>query len=135
MEKTIFIIASLLTINSSVLAKSQGEKIFEAKCMSCHTMGKPKDISKAVAPPIKGVMFHMNEEFANDKEMIEDHINDIVMNPTKEKAICKSVERFGLMPSQKGNLTKEELAIVAKWMVNDLKDGHGKKKKGEHKEH
>ena len=133
MKKTIQIIASLLAINSNILAKSQGEIIFEAKCMSCHTMNKPNDILKTIAPPIKGVMFHMNEEFANDKEVIEEHINDIVMNPTLDKAICKSVNKFGLMPSQKDNITKKELALVAKWMVNDLKAGDGKKEDSHNK--
>jgi cytochrome c len=129
MKKTVLLIASLLTLNSSIFAKSEGKKIFETKCMSCHTMGMTEDIKKATAPPIKGVVFHMNEAFSNNKKMIEKHINDIVMNPTLDKAICQSVKRFGLMPSLKGSITKEELATVAKWMVNDLKAGHGKHKK------
>ena len=36
---------------------------------------------------------------------------DYIENPTKEKAICmdERIEKFGLMPSQKGMVTKEEL--------------------------
>ncbi|VAY87931.1 hypothetical protein MNB_ARC-1_556 [hydrothermal vent metagenome] len=129
MKNNILILASVIALSSVANANSKGKELFMAKCTSCHTIGKPSNISNVVAPAIKGVMFHMNEEFANDKEMIEDHINDIVLNPTKEKAICKSVRRFGLMPSQKGNITKEDLALIAKWMVNDLKAGYGKKEK------
>jgi hypothetical protein len=129
MKKIIFISISILALSSNILAKSQGEELFMAKCVSCHTMSRPKDESTAIAPPIKGVMFHLKEAFADDKKTMIKHINDFVLNPTKEKAICESVQRFGLMPSQKGSITTKELAVLSQWMVDNLKAGQGKNKK------
>ena len=83
-------------------------------------MTRPADKSEVVAPPAKGVMFHMVEEIGSNEDILN-HIESFVMNPTKEKAICRSMRRFGLMPSQKENITKEELNTVAKWMVDNLK--------------
>jgi cytochrome c len=73
-----------------------------------------------LGPPVKGVMYHMREEFNNDED-IEAHIQDFVLEPTLEKALCKSVRRFGLMPSQKDNVTKEELKIISEWMTKNFK--------------
>ncbi len=72
-----------------------------------------------IAPGARGVMFHMNEAFT-DKNQMKDHIVDFVMNPTKDKAVCKSTKRFGLMPSQKGAISEKELDTVADWMIANL---------------
>jgi len=106
--------------SSSSLLASNGAELFEQKCAVCHLMTRPADRSSMIAPPAKGLMFHMGEDVGSDKKILA-HINDFVMNPTKEKAICPSVKRFGLMPSQKENITKEELHTVAKWMIENLK--------------
>jgi mono/diheme cytochrome c family protein len=126
MKKLIILLIGLSAIFTNLFAQSLGKDVFLAKCASCHSIAKPDDISSMIAPPIKGVMYHLNEEYSYDKELIQEHIVDLVLNPTKEKAICKSVKRFGLMPSQKGNITNKELDIVAKWMTDELKAGYGK---------
>lgn len=38
----------------------------------------------------------------------------------QKSVICVSVQRFGLMPSQKDSITVQELDAVAKWMVANL---------------
>lgn len=111
-----FITLSLiLTLNINLFA-SDGEKLFQEKCASCHTIEIPADKSTLIAPPLKGFMFHMSEHFKTKKEMLA-HINSFVMDPSEEKAVCKGVRRFGLMPSQKGLLTQKELNTIAKWIV------------------
>jgi cytochrome c len=116
MKKTIILGALLL---STSLFANNAKQLFESKCMSCHTIKPPKDKSTMVAPPMKGVMFHMVDEI-KETQKIREHFNEFVLNPTKEKAICKSVKRFGLMPSLKGQITKEELAIVTDWILKNL---------------
>ena len=120
MHKLFLGVALLLSVDSTLFASSKGAELFESKCVICHPMTRPADKSQMLAPPIKGVIFHLGEDIGSDDKILS-HINSFVMYPTKEKAICRSVRRFGLMPSQKDNITKEELDIVAKWMIENLK--------------
>jgi mono/diheme cytochrome c family protein len=119
--------------SGTLFAQDSAQELFVQKCAICHVLKMPTDHSKMVAPPARGVMFHMGEAFKS-KEEIKKHIVDFVLEPTKEKAICKSVKRFGLMPSQKGNISKEELSKVADWMIENLhmsKEEHNKNKESE----
>ncbi len=97
-------------------ANQSGEELFKLKCAVCHKMGEPKQDPNAVAPMLIGVATHLNEVFKSKEERVK-HIKEFVINPTKEKAICPSVKKFGLMPSQKGNVSKEELAKIAEFMA------------------
>jgi hypothetical protein len=67
-----------------------------------------------------GVMRHVKIEYPNKKEAIN-FIVDYTLNPTKEKAICvnKKIEKFGLMPSQKKSVTKEELSLIAEYIYDN----------------
>ncbi|MEA1892218.1 MAG: c-type cytochrome [Campylobacterota bacterium] len=119
--KKILITASLLlSVDSTLLASSNGEELFIQKCAICHSMKRPQDKSTMTAPPAKGIMFHMSEDIGSDEKILA-HIKSFTLNPTKDKAICRSVRRFGLMPSQKENITPEELNTVAHWMIDNLK--------------
>ena len=132
MKKFMIAISLIGIFNTSIFANN-GEELFKQKCTVCHTIGKPNHDSEMLAPPAQGVIFHLKEAFSSNKE-IQNYINDFVLNPSKEKAICQSVKRFGVMPSLKGSITKEELELVSKWMVENLKvrkgqwhgKGHGK---------
>ena len=100
---------------------SKGEMLFLNKCSSCHSTSRPTDMSKVIAPALMGVMRHLKMDYP-DKAKAVAFIKDFTLNPTKEKAICmpKKIERFGLMPSQKGNVTTEELEIIAGWMFDNF---------------
>ena len=115
MKTLLLALAILGTFQVNAFA-SNGEELFEQKCASCHQINKPADKSSLIAPPLKGFMYHLSEHFKTKQE-IKEHINSFVMNPTKETAVCRGVRRFGLMPSQKGLLTKEELNTIAEWML------------------
>lgn len=117
MYKVIISIMLSSTITFLNADDNKAQDLFKTKCLSCHVYYRPDDISKLVAPPIKGVVRHLRSNFSSQKEIIE-HVKDFVINPTKEKAICPSVGRFGLMPSQKDLVSKEELEIITKWMLN-----------------
>lgn len=118
--KTLLVIPFILTfLSTSIFADDQGRSLFEKKCISCHLIDKPKEKSAIKAPPIV-VMVPRMREFIEDNKSVETHINEFVLDPTERKAICPAVDIFGLMPSMKGELTKEELAIIAKWMVDNF---------------
>lgn len=115
--KLLLVTSLLFTCFSTIIfAEDQGRLLFEKKCMSCHLLYKPKDTSKLKSPPLD-VMVPQMREFIEDNKSVETHINDFVLDPTERKAICPAVDIFGLMPSLKGELTKEELAMIARWMV------------------
>jgi cytochrome c len=118
--KKIFLIGSvLLTLSIGSFANSKGKMLFMQKCATCHSLSFPKNKSDMIAPPAPGVMFHMHQRFdSNDK--ILSYMRDFVMNPSKKTSLKKETKRFGLMPSQKGNITKDELDTVTKWMVENI---------------
>jgi len=105
----------------SVYAETSGEALFEAKCASCHVKTRPSDISTLVAPPMMGVMRHVKMTY-NSKEEAVKFITEYTLNPQERKAVCmpQKLKRFGLMPSQKGNVTKEELTTIASWVYDNF---------------
>jgi len=106
---------------------SEGKSIFIKKCVSRHSIEIPKDTSTMLAPPARGLKHHMKEAFNKNEDIVK-HIQSFVINPTKETAKCGSIKRFGLMPSQKGLVTKKELNKISHWMLelNMTKSEHTK---------
>jgi cytochrome c len=101
-------------------SSTQGKELFTQKCATCHTLGKPKDKTTVVAPALNGVMKHLKMTHSEKSAGVA-FIKDYVMNPEESKALCmpKKIKRFGLMPSQKGNVTPEELEVIANWMFEN----------------
>ena len=130
-KQSFLIIPSLFLLLGTNLYAQSGEELFKAKCTSCHSMSMPKNRSDMLAPPTLGFMYHLNEHFENDEEL-KKHILSFVMNPSKDTAVCRSVRHFGVMPSQKGNVTQKELELIADWLVSDIsisKEEYSKQKK------
>lgn len=111
----------LLSIGNISYAESQGEVLFDKKCTSCHSKSLPKDMNAVVAPAVMGVMRHVKMAYPDKADAVA-FIKDYALNPSRDKAICMSqkIERFGLMPSQKGNVTEEELETIASWMFDNF---------------
>jgi len=113
--------------------ESKGKALFEQKCVACHTLSRPTDMSKVMAPALNGVMRHLKMSYS-DKDKAVAFIKDYVVNPSESKAICmpNKIKRFGLMPSQKGAVTPEELETIATWMFDNYPEkgfvgmGHGR---------
>ena len=120
MRFTKAIVIGTLSLATSLFS-ADGEKIFDSKCAICHIKTKPTDRASLVAPPIMGVMRHVKMVYPNREDAIN-FIVDYVQNPTREKAVCmpQKIARFGLMPSQKGNINLEELEQVAKWLFDNF---------------
>jgi len=120
----------IFTLTVSLLAVD-GKTLFQQKCSSCHMTTKPtpQQRSQMVAPPIMGVMFHIKQKFQNKADAI-DFIIDYTLNPSKEKALCPSVKRFGLMPSQKNMVTIDELKAIASYIYDTFPPANFKHPKG-----
>ncbi len=100
----------------------EGKILFENKCTACHTAARPSTpeaMNSLIAPPMQGVMLHVNMAFDYDKKAAIAFIKDYTLNPSKEKALCMplKIDRFGLMPSQKGSVTTEELDKIANYLT------------------
>ncbi len=101
-----------------------GKALLEEKCASCHNLDIPaKTFPDEVAPPMMAVAFHVYDFIkvntpAEKMPASIAFVKDYVFNPTKEKSFCdqKSLDDYGLMPSQKGKLTEEELEAIAIYM-------------------
>jgi len=119
----------LLAGMSSMLMASNGASLFNAKCSMCHMKSRPSDMSTLVAPPIMGVMNHVKMNYPNKADAVK-FIVDYVQAPSKSKAVCmpQKIQRFGLMPSQKGNVTPAELEAIASWLYDNYpqKDFRGR---------
>ena len=113
---SLFIFATSATLFAG---ESMARELFLKKCGICHKLTFPKNKADMVAPPAPGVMFHMHQRFKSDKEILA-YMRSFVMNPTKKTSLKKETKRFGLMPSQKGNVTNEELNKITKWMVENI---------------
>lgn len=104
---------------------SEGEVLFKANCTACHVSNRPEDMSKLVAPPMMGVMKHVKSgiEGKNEAEKRTNSIAFIVdyaQYPSAEKSLLEAfaIERFGVMPSQKENVTAAELTIIANYLYD-----------------
>jgi len=106
--------------------KLDGEKLLEQKCSQCHNIKlPPESFEDEKAPPMMAVSFHIKDfiQTSNDSERIPkaiEFIKDYVINPSASKSFCdkKSLQTYGVMPSQKGNVTQDELQAIAEYMLN-----------------
>ncbi|MCD4668481.1 MAG: c-type cytochrome [Sulfurimonas sp.] len=101
-----------------------GKKLLEQKCASCHNLEMPPVISDdELAPPMMAIGFHM-PDFMEPKDesqrvpMAIEFIVDFIRNPLLENSKCdkESIQRYGLMPSQKDKVTKDEAKAIAQYM-------------------
>jgi cytochrome c len=87
----------------------------------CHIKTRPQDMSSLVAPLLMGVMRHVKMQYPNKEDAIAFMV-DYVQYPSKDKSVCmpQKIQRFGLMPSQKGNISVKELQAVTSWMYDNF---------------
>ncbi len=118
----------LIGCNDSEPKKNyDGKKLLASKCASCHDLNMPPVISDdELAPPMMAISFHMRnfmkptDESQRTAKAIA-FVVDYVLYPSLEKSFCdeKSIKRYGLMPSQKENLNKDEATAIAEYMFSN----------------
>jgi len=104
--------------------KLDGEVLIEQKCATCHNLDMPpKSYEHEVAPSMMAITFHLKDFIqSNDpsehEAKIVDFVKDYVIAPSREKSFCDkaSLDSYGVMPSQKGNVTEAELEAIAHYM-------------------
>ena len=117
-SKTLLLATALLSV---VNATPSGEELTKTKCATCHMLEVPAPdvIPTLTAPPLHSVLFHLKLDIEDDVKKQKAFIIDYALNPKASKSVCESnqVQKFGVMPSQKGLVTKEELALIADHMI------------------
>jgi len=133
MKSTIYyatlIIVALLFSGCGKTEKTQkhydGKALIQQKCAACHNLDIPPKISDdEKAPPMYTVTVHLRDwmkgETTSEKEAnFIAFVQSYVLSPSKEKSYCikEVLQKYGLMPSQKGNVTTEELAAIAQYAL------------------
>jgi len=113
-------------LNQSKKVKYDGETLIEQKCAVCHNLKMPPSTYEdEKAPPMMAVVFHLKDfmKITMDDEKYSKFIpfvQDYVIHPSKEKSYCdkESLKTYGVMPSQKGNVTEDELEAIALYMYD-----------------
>ena len=115
--------------------KYNGKKLLEQKCAKCHNLDMPPTVSEdELAPPMMAVSFHVHsfvkptDESQRTTKSIE-FVVDYVRNPSVEKSFCdkESLQRYGLMPSQKSAISVDETRAVAKYIFEHFNQKNLKK--------
>jgi cytochrome c551/c552 len=104
-----------------------GEALIKQKCASCHNLDMPPKISNdEKAPPMYTVTVHLRDWMkggtSSEKEAnFVAFVQSYVLSPSKENSYCvkEVLQKYGLMPSQKGKVTKEELGAIAEYALRN----------------
>jgi cytochrome c len=122
MKKLLIISIGLI----SILSANGAAELFKSKCAICHPL-QAKDKSSLKGPPIGKVMMQVKNSFPKKEDGVV-FIKDFSLNPDPKKTICPSIDLFGVMPSQKGVVSKEELDEIANYLYDTFPTKMMKKK-------
>ena len=103
-----------------------GEALLKSKCASCHNLDMPpKTYENEKAPPMMAVAFHVKdfmkvENPTDKKPKFIAFFQDYVLHPDAKKSFCdkESLASYGVMPSQEGSVTEEEVAAIAEYVYD-----------------
>jgi len=129
--KFILLMATLLFIGCSQEKKVKnldGKILLEQKCTKCHDISlPPKTFEDEKAPPMMAVAFHVRSFIKTGDESQRvpkaiSFVKDYVINPSENKSFCdkESLKSYGIMPSQKGKVTEDELEAIAEYMFSNF---------------
>jgi mono/diheme cytochrome c family protein len=121
MKKTVWKTGLTLVLTFAALqgAGIDAKEAFKAKCLLCHTTKAvtPPEKEKLLGPPADEVMFHVKERYPIKADAVR-FVADYILEPKVEKALCASMDKFGLMPSMKATVTPEEARAIAAMMFD-----------------
>jgi mono/diheme cytochrome c family protein len=113
------VLAGVLGMTTLYGAQIDAAAAFRAKCLLCHTTkavaGKEKE--KLLGPPVDEVLFHVKEKYPIKEDAVK-FMADYIREPKVEKALCASMDKFGLMPAMKSTVSPEEAAAIASMLFD-----------------
>lgn len=112
----------LLVATTAMTLANSGTQLLKNKCASCHMLETPEfqQLPTLKAPAMEAVVFHINLAMQKEEDK-KAFIVNYVLNPDAGKSVCESnkVASFGVMPSQKGKVSKEELSLIADVLLSN----------------
>ena len=119
-------------IFASVLFGADGYEVYKKNCMSCHAEMMTAEyalshLSELAAPPMVEVSARLKENIktTDEEEDVDRYlfilfVKDYIINPDLENSMCNTgaIEKFGVMPSLKGQLKEDEKQAVAEWLYD-----------------
>lgn len=131
-----------LFLSSLVLSASEmsnGEKIYDKKCLSCHIKfidmqklktnfldNKNEDFNLK-APTLNQLSYRLKQRIGDasgDEDIhrmeVSAFISDYLVNPDRDKSVCldEVMVYFETMPSMKGQITQEEIEEVSEYLYD-----------------
>ena len=121
------------------LFATEGEKVYDNKCLSCHekfiSMSKLKEnfldhnntLLKLTAPTLNQLSYRLKQRIGDSKGDNDMHrmevaafISDYVINPDRDKSVCLEdvMQHFKTMPSLEGKISEEELEEVSTYIYD-----------------
>ncbi len=118
---------------------NEGEKVYQAKCVSCHESYIPmtklmenfverkNTLLHLKAPTLNQLSYRLKQQIGDPKGDEEIHrmevsafISDYLNNPDKQKTVCLRdvIQYFDTMPSMKGQISEEEIEAVSEYIYD-----------------
>lgn len=103
-----------------------GKALMEQKCVQCHNLQMPPDTNdQEKAPPMYAIAVHLKEWMKGNtdsekKANFITFVQSYVLHPSRNRSYCKKdmLQKYGLMPSQEGKVSKEELKAIAAYAAD-----------------
>jgi len=114
-----FSLLGLVVFSLSSAQEIDAQGAFEAKCQLCHTVKAvtPEEKEKLLGPPIDEVLYHVKERYPIKADAVK-FMADYIREPKVEKALCASMDKFGLMPSMKKTVSPKEAEAIASMLFD-----------------
>lgn len=116
------LLSILFVMSGSVMlsAMDEGERLANEKCGRCHLMGEitKEKLDKMKAPPYWAIAKKARERYENEEDKVK-YIIDYALDPSEDKMLFpkETKEMFGVMPSLKDKVSKEEIEIISEYIL------------------
>jgi hypothetical protein len=104
---------SLLLLSS--LQAEDVKALYKNKCLVCHPTHVVQDKNKLLGPPADEIMVHVKEAYG-DKMQAVNFMLDYILDPQVSKALCASMDKFGLIPSMQHRVSEDEARLISEMM-------------------